>query len=459
MKLIQSQVQQLSQQQLQGVELLQMSTLELEAYVRELALNNPMVEPEEDFSSQETVRDDDLLDKLRWLNENDRQNRFYQNFDADELDPLARIGTEGGLEESLFRFLSRQIHQLELREEDAQTVRYLAACLDDNGYFRIPLEELSQNLGISVRRLEKGLEVLRTLEPAGVGASSLSQCLALQLERIGEYGPALQIVQNHLEELAKHHYRAIANKLGLQPEQVQAAERIIRELDPRPGSLFQKPEQVPYIVPDIFVVEEDGALEIRTRKGERPFFQLSRYYCDLLANSEDREVKEYLSAKLKQAENILWAIGQRETTLQRCAKEILQRQIDFFQVGPSALQPLRMADVAEALGVHESTISRTVREKYLQCSQGVYPLNYFFSRSATSEHGETVVGGTAARMMLRSLIEKEDKRHPLSDQKLSELMAQQNCPISRRTVAKYREEMNLPGASGRRAQAYAGEEK
>ena len=133
--------------------------------------------------------------------------------------------------------------------------------------------------------------------------------------------------------------------------------------------------------------------------------------------------------------------------------------MSFFQMGPRALQPLRMADVAETLGVHESTISRTVREKYLQCSQGVYPLNYFFSRSATSEHGEAAVGGTAARMMLRSLIEKEDKRHPLSDQKLSELMAQQNCPVSRRTVAKYREEMNLPGASGRRAQAYTGEEK
>ena len=453
MKLIQSQVQQLSQHQLQGIELLQMSTLELEGYIRELALNNPMVEPEEVPSAQETSPDEDFLGKLRWLEENDRQNRFYQRVDADELDPLARIGTEGGLEETLFRFLSRQIHQLHLREEEAQTVRYLASCLDDNGYFRVPAEELSQDLGISLRQVEEGLSILRTLEPAGVGAEDLSQCLALQLERIGETGPALRIVQEHLDELAKHHYRSIGNKLGLRVEQVQAAERIIRELEPRPGAIFQRPVQVPYIVPDVFVAEEDGALQVRTRKGERPFFQINSYYRQLLAQSEDREVREYLSGKLKQAENVLWAIGQRESTLLRCAQEIIRRQTEFFYEGPGALKPLRMADVAQALGLHESTISRTVREKYLQCQQGVYPLSYFFSRAATSEDDRPAVGGTAARILLRRLIQEEDRLHPLSDQKLSERMAENNCPISRRTVAKYREEMNIPGASARKAQA------
>ncbi len=449
MKLIQTQVQKLSQQQLQSVELLQLSTLELEAYIRELALDNPLVEPEEPFSAPDPP-EHDLLDKLRWLEENDRQNCFYQHVGEEELDPLALIGTDGGLEETLFRFLSRQIYQLNLNENTAQTVRYLAACLDDNGYLRVPLEELSHNFGIPLSQLEEGLSILRSLEPAGVGAKDLSQCLALQLARIRVGGPALAIVRNHLDLLAKRHYRAIAAQLGISVDEVQAAERMIHELEPRPGSAFPRSEQVQYILPDVFITEESGRFVARTRRGERPIFHINGYYRNLLAQSEDRDVKEYLSTKLRQAESVLWAVGQRESTLQRCSQAIADVQSEFFRRGPRALLPLRMVDVAQQMEVHESTISRTVREKYLQCVHGVYPMNYFFSRPATAEEAEGGLGGTAARTLLRQLIDAENKTHPLSDQKLCERMAQEGCPISRRTVAKYREEMSLPSASARK---------
>ncbi|MGE4276997.1 MAG: RNA polymerase factor sigma-54 [Lawsonibacter sp.] len=450
MKLIQTQVQKLSQQQLQSVEMLQLSTLELEAYVRELALDNPLVEPEESFSVPENLPENELLCKLRWLEENDRQNRFYQHVGKEELDPLSLVGTEGGLEETLFRFLSRQIFRLNLSEDTAQIVRYLAACLDDNGYLRVPLEELSHNIGIPLSKLEECRSILYSLEPAGVGAKDLSQCLALQLNRIQVDGPPLSIVQNYLDLLAKRHYRAIAAQLGISVEEVEAAERTIQELDPRPGAVFQRAEQVQYILPDVFVTEESGRFVARTRRGERPIFHVNRYYLDLLSKSDDREVKEYLSSKLRQAENVLWAIGQRESTLQRCSQVIADCQSEFFRLGPRALLPLRMADVAQKLDVHESTISRTVREKYLQCVHGVYPMSFFFSRPATAEGTEGGLGGTAARTLLRHLIDTEDKAHPQSDQKLCEQMARENCPISRRTVAKYREEMNIPGASGRK---------
>ena len=450
MQLIQSQVQKLSHQQLQSIELLQMSTLELEAYIQELALDNPFVEVDESPANSQDPQDETFLEKLQWLDENDRQNHFYQHMSSEELDPLARIGTDGGLEETLFRFLSRQIHGLNLQEDTAQTVRYLAACLDDNGYFRMPLNELSSNLGIPLEHLEYCLTILRSLEPAGVGAENLSQCLALQLQRIGETGPALAIVQHYLEPFAKRHYRAIAAKLGIRIDQVQAAETIIRELDPKPGAIFQCPKQIPYIYPDIFVVENNGTFVVHSRCGDHPTFHLNAYYRNLLLQSDDQEVKEYLSTKLRQAENILWAIEQRENTLQRCAQRIVERQSQFFRLGPCALSPLRMSDIAQDLGLHESTISRTVREKYLQCTRGIYPLSYFFSRAATIERNCTGIGGTAARMLLLHLIDSEDKSHPLSDQKLSEQMAQNHCPISRRTVTKYREEMNIPGTSRRK---------
>lgn len=451
MELIQSQVQRLSQQQLQGVELLQMSAQELESYLRELSQENPVVELEEHFApAQESPREEDLLRRLRWLEDNDRQNHYYQHIDEEELDPLVRVSGTGGLEETLVRFISRQLDRLGVEEELDRAVRYLAACLDGGGYLRFSLEELSGQTGIPLSRMKRALALLHSLEPAGVGAADLSQCLELQLLRIGAEGPALAIVRDHLEALAKRHYRAIASALGITVEQVREAEGIIRELEPRPGAVFEQPEQVAYIQPDVFVAEEEGRFVARTRGGERPPFRISAYYRDLLSQSGEQEVREYLTGKLRQAEGVLWAIGQRERTLLRCAQAITERQQDFFRLGPQALVPLRMADVAQELGVHESTVSRSIREKYLQCARGVYPMSYFFSRSATADQSGAAVGGTAARALLKQLLDQEDKSRPLSDQKLSEEMERQGCPISRRTVAKYREEMNIPGASGRK---------
>lgn len=353
----------------------------------------------------------------------------------------------GGLEETLPQFLSRQLDRLALDGETARTVRFLASCLDEDGYLRASPEELAQDASIPLETIRAGLAALRTLEPAGVGAENLSQCLELQLERAGVGGPALAIVRGHLESLARCRYRLIADKLGVSVDQVLCAQRTIRELDPRPGAVFNRPEPAPYIYPDIFVDEQDGRFVARSSHPERPAFHINGYYRDLLAQSQQREVRDYLRQKIQAAQEVLQAITQRQDTLLRCAQAIVDRQEEFFRTGEEALRPLRMADVAQALGIHESTVSRAVREKYLQCQRGVYPLNWFFSRGGAG--GD--VGGAAARVMLRRLIDGEDKAHPLSDQKLCEALAHAGCPISRRTVAKYRDELNIPGTSGRKA--------
>lgn len=444
MELLQTQSQQLNYQQMQGLKLLQMGSLELEQYLRELAQENPMVDLEPESSARE--EDDGLLSYLRWLEDNDHQNLYYAQMSEEELDPLSRVGTEGGLEETLFRFLSRQLYTMDLEEDLAAAVRYLASSLDDRGYLAAPLPELAQSSRFPLPRLERALEILRGLEPAGVGAENLSQCLELQLRRIREEGPALTIVRSHLDLLAKRHYSSIAAKMNISVAQVKQAEAIIRELEPRPGAVFERAEQIPYILPDIFVEEQDGAYIARSRKPGRPPFQINGYYRGLLLQSQDRQVREYLKEKLQQAEGVLRAVDQRESTLLRCAQAIVDGQTQFFRLGPQALLPMRLADVAEKLELHESTVSRAVREKYIQCTQGVYPMSYFFSRSAAA--GQPGVGGVAARLMLKQLIDREDKT--LSDQKLADLLAQAGCPVSRRTVAKYRGEMNIPDQAGRR---------
>lgn len=435
--------QKTDRRQLYGEELLRLSTLELESYIRELAQENPLIELEEISSASHAEGEDDRMGRLRWLEDNDRQNWFYQQFTDEELDPLARVGTGGGLEETLVSFLSRQLDRLRLEEERARLVRYLIYCLDDDGYLRTPLEELASHGAIPLPRLEEALTVLQSLEPAGVGASELSQCLSLQLERIGETGSVLTIVREHLEDLAEGRDRVIAGKLDITPDQVDEARRTIRELDPRPGSVFHRTEQVFYTQPDLAVEEQEGRLTVRSARRTRPPFRMSRYYQKLLEQTEDREVREYLTDKLRQAEDVLWAVEQRGNTILRCAQAVAERQSGFFRLGPEALRPLGMEEVARELGLDESAVSRAVREKYLQCAQGLYPLSWFFSREGLSD--------TAAHRLLLRLIDGEDKAEPLSDQQLSEAMAREGCPISRQTVTKYREELGIPGASGRKS--------
>ena len=449
MELLQKQTQQLDQRQIQRLEVLQMSALELRDYLQEFSQENPVVDLNEAAAPAESGPEDEQLQRLRWLADNDRQNRCYQGLWDYESDPIARIGVGGGLEETLPQFLSRQLDRLRLDGDTARAVGFLASCLDRDGYLRVPLDELARDSGMPLDRLQAGLDVLRTLEPAGVGAASLSQCLELQLERAGVDGPALAIVRDHLEALARCRYRCIADKLNIGLDEVLSAQKAIRELDPRPGAVFEQPEQTAYVYPDIFVEEQDGHFLARARAGERPAFQINGYYRELLANSAQPEVKDYLRKKVQAAQDVLGAIAQRQDTLLRCAQAIVDRQEEFFRAGEQALRPLRMVDVADAVGIHESTVSRAVREKYLQCPRGVYPLSYFFSRGGAG--GD--VGGAAARAMLRRLIDAEDKAHPLSDQKLCQALAESGCPISRRTVAKYRDELNIPGASGRKTRS------
>ena len=359
MELSQVQTQQLNHQQLMGLKVLQMGTMELEQYLRELTQENPLVDLEPEAPAPE--KEDELLQYLQWLEDNDHQNFYCNQLSEEELDPLSRVGTDGGLEETLFRFLSRQLYSMDLEEETAETVRYLASCLDERGYLTIPLDELAQSGRIPLSRLERALDILRGLEPAGVGAENLSQCLELQLKRIHEEGPALDIVRHHLEALARRHYAAIASRLSLPIEEVKAAAALIRELDPRPGAVFDRAEQAPYILPDLFVEEQEGRYLARLRRPGRPPFQINGYYRSLLAQSQDPQVADYLRDKLHQAEGVLQAVAQRESTLLRCAQAIVDAQTGFLRQGPQALRPMTMAETAERLELHESTVSQIGR--------------------------------------------------------------------------------------------------
>ena len=456
MEQLQRTEQQLTQQQLQNLELLQMSEQELRDYIQKLSLENPVIEevaadPEPVESS--LVRDSEKdLAKWRWLESGDIQNRSYHpDWNNEDFSPLDLVGSAGGLEESLPRFLRSQLELRHIGGKQLRILRYLIDCLDEDGYLRIPLSELAQELGIPENEVRSGLLLLQQLEPAGVGAADLSECLKLQLIRRNASPAACRIAESHLEDLARFHDNAIAQALGISRQEVQEARELIRELDPRPGSRFFSGSATVYVCPDIYITESEGLFTVRIAREEQPWFTTSPYYQQLLKETEDEEVKHYLAEKFRQIEGLKFGIRQRESTLRRCTEAILLHQTDYFRLGSAALKPLSMTEIAEELGVHVSTVSRAVKNKYLQSSQGTVPLHFFFSQRA-SQNEDTLMGSRGAMALLKELIDGEDKACPLSDQKLCERMAARGCEISRRTVAKYRDLMNIPGTAGRRRQ-------
>ena len=432
----------LNPQMLQSMEILQMSTVELNEYVQELVQENPaaeLVEP-----SAPTDESEELWQRVQSMADCDFQNRQYITPDREELDPLARVGTDGGLAYTLARHLGHQLSRMDLPADAVEAARFLAGCLDDNGYLRDSLEVLSPIAPTSPEMLGEGLRVLQSLEPAGVGARTLSECLLLQLERKGSGPIVTEVVRSHLERLGRKQYHAIAQALNVSQAQVRQAEKQIRELDPRPGAPFSSQNTAAYLIPDLAVVDTDSGLEVIHLDRRFPSLQVSSYYRSMQQTSRDLEVRKYLTEKVRQAQWTVQAVEQRRSTLLSCAQVIVSRQASFFRPEGS-LAPLCLADVADALGVHESTVSRAVREKYLQCSRGVFPLSYFFSRQSS--------GGTSVhqiKALLARLIDSEDKRRPLSDQKLSVLLEGHGYEISRRTVAKYRDELGISSAGGRK---------
>lgn len=446
------QTQTLSPQMMQSMEILQMGSQELLEYIEELVQENPTVEVEENYSRLDEFSQ--LKRKLEWLDANDHQNRYYhqQDQEDDRNDPLSNYGTVESEEENLYLYVRSQIP--ELAEPLASAVRLLVESLNQNGWLDEPLEALSQETGYPLPVLEEALSCVQDLEPSGVGARNLQECLTLQLSRRpGDHSLAQAIVDRHLDALAKSRFGLIAKETGADPEEVREACALIKSLNPKPGTGFAARENLTYINPDIIVVHFPDHFELLTNDYFFPTLSLSSYYRGLMKETEDPEVKDYLTNKVRQAKWVVRSIEQRRTTLLDCAEAILKLQEGFFRKGPGHLVPMTLADVAELVGVHESTVSRAVKDKYIQCSGGVYPLSYFFSRGLGSSpgSGEDAASPDFAKALLKKLIAEEDRKKPLSDQKLCERMAAEGCKLSRRTVAKYRDELNIPSTTGRKA--------
>ena len=426
----------LTPQLLQSMELLQMNSQELLDYLNQVSEENPLVE-QTDLSSLHKAYEA-LRQKVHWIN---------GGLPEDGHGAMPDRGAADRETESLSAFLCDQLERRRLPKPLLALTRYLAELVDEEG--RLSQEDLDgvADLKIPQALTQQALETLQSLDPAGVGARSLSECLLLQLARQDAPSPLdMEIVRRFLPDLGKKHYSLSARELHTTPEEVRAAEKRISALDPCPGRSFQPAEPTLYVRPDLFIAELDGKLQVILNDYYLPRVSISQYYVRLLKESDEPETRAYLQQKMQQAKWLLNSLERRGSTLRQCAEAILETQRAFFAGQTTELVPMTMVTLAERLHLHPSTVSRATREKYLQCRQGTYPLRYFFSRAL----GEQGPSQQTVKLRLLELIRQEDHSRPLSDQKLAELLAEQGIRIARRTVAKYRTELRLGSAAARR---------
>ena len=294
------------------------------------------------------------------------------------------------------------------------------------------------------------LAQFQALEPSGVGARNLQECLLIQLKQKNASALSKKVTRNYLDELAKNRLSYIAKAEKISMERLMRALQEIRSCQPKPGSGFAGEDNVQYVVPDVLVERRGEEFIVTTNTTVMPRLTVSHSYVKLLREKADAQTEEYITEQLKRAEWALQCISRRESTLQQVVEAIVEKQRDFFSEPQGQLVPLRLVDIAEQLNIHESTVSRAVKEKYLQCERGVFPLHTFFSKAMAKAEAAENISADSIKNRLRAIIDAEEKTKPLSDRELTEHLTAEGVQICRRTVANYREAMGIAGASGRK---------
>ncbi|HEU0188342.1 MAG TPA: RNA polymerase factor sigma-54 [Gallionellaceae bacterium] len=461
LQLRQSQQLTLTPQLQQAIRLLQLSTLEINQESSRLLDENPFLEREEDsgvsystdtFSSstssstdnrEEAAEPDRTADTAEW-NEPSFSGSGSGGSEDDD-DSYPEIAAERPtLREHLISQLN--LGMLDLR--DKQLIGLLIDALDDNGYLAQPLEEILEllppELEITLDDLETALVQLHHLDEPGIGARSLSECLALQLHAMPEETPgrelALRLVASHLDLLGAHDFTKLKKALRCDDAALRVAQDLIVHLQPRPGAAFAQ-RTADYVVPDVLVERHGGLWRARLNPEAMPRLRVNQLYANILQRRDEHSAQE-LSGRLQEARWFIKNLQQRFDTILRVSQAIVERQHQFFEHGDIAMRPLVLREIADQLELHESTISRVTTQKFMMTPAGVYELKYFFGSGLSTDSGGSC-SSTAIRALIRKLVDEEDSKHPLTDSRMSEILAQQGIIVARRTVAKYRELLNI----------------
>lgn len=429
----------------QAIQILQLSAQDLRAEIEKEYLENPALEMDygDGAPADGELLQADNLSRLRdYLGEENGSAGYFtdeQEHGAEAAD--AEVLT---LEDELLEQVKFTFHKVEERA----IATFIVGSIDERGYLVVPLTEVARAMQVTVAEAEAVLQQVQLFEPAGVGARDLAECLRLQAQRQGIYeGLVAAVIDHHLDDVAEARIKEIAVAEHCRPQEVQLAVDIVRRLDPKPGAAYGG-EAAAFITPDVLVQEIDGDYRVSFNDNYVPQLRISAAYQH--AEGFDAETRKYITQRLNAAAWLINSIEQRRTTIRHVVEEILRRQPEFMAQGKNALRPMTMKDVADAIGVHESTVSRAVANKYVQLPNGIMALRRFFSANLAKSGSGEDFAAVQAKTAIEELIKGEDPHRPLSDQKLCELLKERQMDISRRTVMKYREQLGYPSSVKRK---------
>ncbi len=455
----------------QAIKLLQLSRLEMSQVVYQEMMENPVLddaglEAEQDendasLKSEEERADAeraegeeeravDLFD-LKWDNYIDGGEDYSEDvayFPEDDEKPSYEQTLSSAV--GLTEHLEWQLMLTSATDTEKKLGRIIIGNIDDDGYLRdITVEEIAAMAGTDVKQAEAALRIVQDLDPPGVAARDLRECLLIQARQLGLGGTIVEeILDSRMEDLEKKKYTGIAKTLKVSMKDVQLAAKAIEALEPKPGRPFAVSE-VQYIVPDVFVVKKDGEYVILLNDEGLPRLRINPFYKNLMRRGSDEGTKDYIESKLRSAQWLIKSIEQRNRTIYRTTESIALRQREFLDGGIDYLKPMILRDVAEDIGMHESTVSRVTTSKYVHTPQGIYELKYFFSGSIASTHGDDLSSITV-RNFIQKAISEEDPKNPLNDRHIVNILKSRDIDIARRTVAKYRGELKIPPAGVRK---------
>lgn len=435
-----------------SIKLLQMSSCDLREYIDKEFTENPMLEGNFDTIQEEGNYQDkiDYKEMIKYLEfDNYGSQSCSSSYDSDnDVSPFNFI-TE---KESLTEYLHEQVLECNEDEFIKTIVGYMIENLDGRGYLDISLSDICTELSISENLGKEALEVLQDLEPDGIGAKDLKECLKIQLVKIGILDDNLEtIIENYLDAIAENKYAVIAKALKITPKEAQDYGDLIKTLEPKPSRGFYTGDEVKFIIPDASIRKIDGEYFVIMNEGAIPRLSINGLYKQIINNKEDKQTEEYVKNKLNSAMFLIKSIEQRKSTLLRILEKVVAKQTEYFDKGQKYLKPMTLKEMAEELQLHESTISRAVRDKYVLTSMGTIKIKDMFATGLSSnENGGEDVAVINIKKQIKELVDEENKIKPLSDQVICDELNKRNLNISRRTVAKYREELGIKSSSKRK---------
>lgn len=432
-------------QQLQmAIKILQLPSMELNEYIQSQVEDNPVLEAEAGEETHEEFQID-----WRQVAKTYSDDEYYEasQDDDESTSPLNFIANVTTLRD----YLLTQLHLSVKGDAETEIGEYLIDNIDGSGYLRLDLKDAAEFLKTDERKIEDILNIIQTFDPPGVGARSIEECLMIQLKQQGMLTEVVKtVIEKYLNEIGENRYNVIARELGITAKDAQAIGDIIKSLEPKPGRGFADTAEIKYIVPDVEVEKVSGKYVVIVNERITPRLSINPYYRSILKNGgKDDDISEYIKKKLDSAAWLIKSIEQRRMTIYNVVNSIVEFQQEFFEKGLNYLKPLTLKDVADRIGVHESTVSRAINGKYVQTPRGLFAIKFFFTRGLDASSGDNI-SSESIKKAIRDIVSSENPSKPFSDQKITDMLNRDGINISRRTVAKYREEMDIPSASRRK---------